>query len=304
MLNLKQFWGQNKKKIDKKIDKGRKISFETASEYTKYINMGNGKIEILPAFDPLKYSSLVRLNLSENRLKTLPRDIFGLPSLKYLDVSNNHLESLPGNTDSISIKQINGKYVSICDTRPKFDGLIDMPLETLNVTNNYLSHIPLWYFNIRNIRYIYANGNFPSVVAPSDKRPIIIFTNTPSNDTGFITSRSNKIKQHNVNGTLIEYIDSDDEDNKNNVYDNGYDNEYDNEYVDGQYVDGYNYINKTNNKLGNNRINNTLSAYVVYLQNENIMLSNKLKHQDNIISLLLKQKNNYAKKLFTASSFK
>jgi Leucine-rich repeat (LRR) protein len=281
MLNLKQFMGQNKKTIDK----GRKKSFETANEYTRYINMANRKIEILPAFNPLEYSSLARLNLSENRLKTLPRDIFGLPSLKFLDVSNNHLESLPNNIIPISIERINGKYIFTGDIRPNTDGLIDIPLETLNVTNNFLRTIPSWFFDIRNIKYIYANGNFPSVVAPTNKRLLFItFTNTPNNDIGFITSQNNKIKQKNVNGTVIEYIDSDDENS-------------DDENSDKDTI-------ITNNNIITNRTNNTLSAYIVYLQNENIMLSNKLKQQDTIISLLLKQKNSYAKKIFTTSSFK
>lgn len=66
----------------------------------RYLNVAQNKIDRLPEPDVsrnLLYSAsmLEEIFLQDNNLEEIPADIFHLPSVVILDISNNKLEKLP-----------------------------------------------------------------------------------------------------------------------------------------------------------------------------------------------------------------
>lgn len=281
-----------------KIANPKEVSFANIRKDIQHVAGSSAQYEVIPStIDYTKYVSLTNVNFRNNQIKSVPIQLFKLPALKLLDLSNNYLESLPKNKKSTGIGFNYGLFNSPPLFKSNKDGWVDIPLEYLIVNNNFLREIPKWFFEIKDIKQIQANDNYASVQRPNGTRNIK-FENKTS-DKGLINN-----KTRNVNGTIIEYDDSSDEESD--------------KITKAIKIKQLPILQKDRTEITTNVDNNNntesketkveisknkqdfdmLKTYILYLQNENGILKERVKHQATMIDLLIKQKNDYAAKVF------
>ncbi|XP_030753411.1 leucine-rich repeat protein 1 [Sitophilus oryzae] len=123
----------------------------------------------------LHLNKLKVLNLSNNRIESLPEELGNLPSLKELDVSHNLL----GKGTLKQWSWINGfllKNLVLLDLRSnelKFvpDQIIKLQsLVTLHLSDNSLKSLPVGIGSLRNLKSFYASNNLLSKLPGSIKK--------------------------------------------------------------------------------------------------------------------------------------
>ena len=107
----------------------------------------------------------VSLNLSHNRLSSLPDSIFGFLHLKELDVSHNNLLELPSSIcllDKLRKMDLSNNQISRLP-----QGLEQLQsLEKLNLSNNPLQHIPLALGGLVRLSVVLAPPPHPRPLLP------------------------------------------------------------------------------------------------------------------------------------------
>lgn len=111
------------------------------------LSLSKAKLASVPGELFVKLSQLEKLDLSENNLAQLPKEISLLNKLVYLSVARNKLESLPeGFPRLTSLKTLD---LHSNNMRDLVDGLQDLELTTLNISSNVLGNAQLspMFFN-------------------------------------------------------------------------------------------------------------------------------------------------------------
>jgi len=115
-----------------KLNSLKKLSFGT--NYIGVIPIGTNNIEVIPsAIQDLP--KLEELYLNNNLIKEVPNELFNLPNLKKLELSNNKIEVIP----------------------PTIKNLIN--LEEINLYNNKLKEVSNEIFNLPNLKILKLNHN-------------------------------------------------------------------------------------------------------------------------------------------------
>lgn len=111
-----------------------KQHYETASK-TGVLQLSDHKLKDVPP-EVFTLSEILRnLDLSKNKISSLPDDIAKLKHLKLLKLDTNRLQALP-------------------------NSLVDMKkLEVLNISNNQFSELPISFSNLSNLKQVYLNNN-------------------------------------------------------------------------------------------------------------------------------------------------
>jgi Leucine-rich repeat (LRR) protein len=114
----------------------------------------------------MNLTNLRVLDLRKNELEDVPDFIGNLLNLRWLSLSNNNLESLPDNLKNLKkLRSLCLKYNNFKNL-PHFIG--DFPnLEELNVENNQLTTLPDSVGNLTNLWIISAKHNMLTFLPPS-----------------------------------------------------------------------------------------------------------------------------------------
>ena len=109
----------------------------------------------------LKLSTLTILDLSENKLKTLPESLDGLKSLRCLNLSNNDFDCFPCSllrgecAERIHILEINSNKISYLPSN-----IVRLKnLHTLKLKDNHLVSIPHSFGNMKSLQRLELNNN-------------------------------------------------------------------------------------------------------------------------------------------------
>jgi len=122
-------------------------------------------LQDLPSDLPLTLPHLVSLNLSHNRLSSLPDSIFGFLHLRELDVSHNNLSELPPSIFLLDkLRKMNASDNQISRLPPGIEQL--QSLEKLNLLNNPLLHIPLALGGLPRLSVVLAPPPHPRPLLP------------------------------------------------------------------------------------------------------------------------------------------
>ena len=125
-------------------------------------------------------STITKLDVSKNRLESLPIDVFQLPSLKYLTASHNEISLLPvgngrsnaGSTSSDDVFDNNDVATWNCPYLEEIDlqnnNLTSLPaclfrlqgLKTLNASKNDIGALPFDIWNTPNLRTVLLSNNY------------------------------------------------------------------------------------------------------------------------------------------------
>lgn len=111
-----------------------KLHYDTASK-TGVLQLSDQKLKEVPS-DVFNLCEILRnLDLSKNRIATLPEDLGKFKHLKQLNLDTNKLQMLP--TCIVNLKK----------------------LEMLNVSNNQIATLPHSFSNLSNLKQVYLNSN-------------------------------------------------------------------------------------------------------------------------------------------------
>ncbi|XP_038664994.1 leucine-rich repeat-containing protein 69 isoform X2 [Scyliorhinus canicula] len=124
----------------------------------KKLHLFGNKLETLSPSVFESLTNLVLLNLSNNKLTTLPEEIHRLEQLKYLTLNNNQLESIPS---KLCVLQ------KLCELHVARNELKSLPhdigyltnLKTLSVPRNQIQELPEELCMLRNLKVLDVAGN-------------------------------------------------------------------------------------------------------------------------------------------------
>jgi len=103
-------------------------------------NLSSNVITKIPPKFPSKFNLITELNLSHNRLSTLPAEITEFTQLEKLDISNNSFISLPEGLFSLpALSSINARKNFIADIDVEVLLNKESNVETLNLEENPLN---------------------------------------------------------------------------------------------------------------------------------------------------------------------
>jgi len=101
---------------------------------------------------------LIKLNLGNNKLSSLPPEIGNLKSLSHLFLNNNNLVNFPHCIgDLIHLKQLEMGGNELINISDKICNLID--LETLSLKSNQLTELPYDVGKLKNLKNLYLSYN-------------------------------------------------------------------------------------------------------------------------------------------------
>ncbi|XP_062602214.1 leucine-rich repeat-containing protein 58-like [Saccostrea cucullata] len=125
------------------------------SEDASYSNLSTIPDNLIP-----RAKEILSLKLNHNEILLLPPSISLFVNLLSLDLSNNHLTHIP--KELISLKCLRTLLVKSnglsCASIPKDFGLLSS-LELLNFSGNSLETFPPQFTELPNLRYLYLGGN-------------------------------------------------------------------------------------------------------------------------------------------------
>ncbi|XP_075979034.1 leucine-rich repeat-containing protein 57-like [Anticarsia gemmatalis] len=113
---------------------GIKQHYDTAAK-TGVLQLSDYKLKEIPVEAQNLCDTLRNLDLSKNRLSTLPDDICKFKLLKQLNLDTNKIETLPNTLSNMK------------------------KLEMLNVSNNLISFLPDSFAQLSNLKQVYLNNN-------------------------------------------------------------------------------------------------------------------------------------------------
>ena len=141
--------------------------------FLQFKNVGYGEYKMFLSIEQLKQKlklkesveeiyNLKELDLANNKITEIPKEIGMLINLEELELSYNKITKIP---DTMG-KLINLQYLSlfgnkIVDLPETFGNLIN--LQVLNLRNNEIIKIPKSVGNLRNLEYLYLQNNKISI---------------------------------------------------------------------------------------------------------------------------------------------
>ncbi len=188
--NLKEIYLNNNriKTISDQIFK--KLSLEEVQLNNNDIE----KIEVSGVFRSIDFKNQLKINLSNNKLESLPGNIFsGLEAIRAIDFSNNAIKSLNSDTFSkTSIQTIdfsNNKIVEISRDFPdNFQEII------LNGNKIRKIHDSL-YKNKKNLSYLFLRGNQIDKICVCERRTEIVDIDEDEDNSLRIYLSANNLKE-------------------------------------------------------------------------------------------------------------
>jgi len=127
------------------------------------VDLSFNLITELPLDLPLSLPHLKILNLSHNRIVTIPDSIFGFLHLEHLDLSYNRLEVLPTGICLLEkLKKLNLSNNQLKKLPSNIDQLVS--LEKINLISNQLEHLPISIGNIPKLQVVLVLDNPLSTV--------------------------------------------------------------------------------------------------------------------------------------------
>jgi len=130
------------------------------------VDLSFNLITDIPLDLPLSLPHLKILNLSHNRITTIPDSIFGFLHLEHLDLSFNDIETLPDGICLLeNLKKLNLSNNSMRKLPKNIDQLSS--LQKINLISNQLEHLPISMGNIPTLQVILISDN-PLVSASTE----------------------------------------------------------------------------------------------------------------------------------------
>ncbi|GAH06595.1 unnamed protein product, partial [marine sediment metagenome] len=162
--------------IEKLINKAIPLKEEFTVSATCYIKEGD-KITGLSLFkcglktlprEILKINSLKNLALRRNNLENLPKNIGFLSNLEYLDLRLNSLKKLPRAIGLLlKLKNLNLSSNNLVEVPDSIGELV--MLKDLNLSNNKLKNIPESIENLNSLEKLNLKANFWIIIPESIK---------------------------------------------------------------------------------------------------------------------------------------
>lgn len=99
------------------------------------------------------------LQLSDHKLKDVPPEVFNLCEvLRNLDLSKNKISSLPDDIARLKHLKLFNLDINKLQTLP--DSMVNMKkLEVFNISNNCILSLPVSFSNLCNLKQVYLNNN-------------------------------------------------------------------------------------------------------------------------------------------------
>lgn len=108
------------------------------------------------------YGDIEQIFLNHNALKNLPQSMGKFNNLRTLDLSSNHLTSLPDVLSLCPITSLIAKNNRLSnDSLPKslLSKCGDGVLRELNLSGNLLTHFPEHVLELKGLKFLYLGGN-------------------------------------------------------------------------------------------------------------------------------------------------
>lgn len=103
--------------------------------------------------------NVYKLSLQNQKLKSIPQDVFMLPNLHVLDLSNNRLKYIPDQIRELPYLQSLNLYNNKINYLP--NGMQDLSqLRVLYVGRNLLTGMPAWVGGLGQLRRLDVSRNF------------------------------------------------------------------------------------------------------------------------------------------------
>jgi len=130
------------------------------------VDLSFNLITELPLDLPLSLPHLKILNLSHNRIASIPDSIFGFIHLEYLDLSFNMIEILPTGICLLEkLEKLNLSNNKLRKLPTNIDQLAS--LQKINLISNQLEHLPISMGNIPTLKVVLISEN-PLISAPTE----------------------------------------------------------------------------------------------------------------------------------------
>ncbi|KJZ75421.1 hypothetical protein HIM_05117 [Hirsutella minnesotensis 3608] len=166
----------------------------------RILNLSENKLETIP-FDGIAKLPLTELVLRKNRLTgTLIRDaVQSLPQLQLLDASSNQLTRLVDSETSISLPATHTVSLSMNRLQELPDMTSWISLSTLGVDENNISVIPRSFMTLERLRHADFSSNDIRVVPPEIANmttlTMLRLTGNPLRDKKFATATTEELKE-------------------------------------------------------------------------------------------------------------
>ena len=111
---------------------------------------------------------LQKLSINLNKIRSLPRSICGMQSLRILDARFNEIHGLPhdfGNLKNLEILDLSNNFNDLVSLPESFGDLVN--LRELDLSNNQISSLPDSFGKLERLKKLNLEGN-PLVIPPSD----------------------------------------------------------------------------------------------------------------------------------------
>ena len=148
--------------INKTFDQVYEISMDTCG-----IEVKDGKVIGIGLFNCgltnfpeqiLKFKSLQKLNLADNKLETIPESVSELRNLKKLDLSINKLNSIPESIGKLEFLKKMALEQNQLESLPESIGNLKN-LKTLNLSENKLKNLPNNIGNLASLKKLNLKAN-------------------------------------------------------------------------------------------------------------------------------------------------
>jgi len=122
------------------------------------VDLSFNLITDIPLDLPLSLPHLKIMNLSHNKIVTVPDSIFGFLHLEYLDLSFNNIETLPAGICLLEkLKKLNLSNNKLKKLPTNIDQLTS--LQKINLSCNQLEHLPISMGNIPSLEVVLISDN-------------------------------------------------------------------------------------------------------------------------------------------------
>ena len=157
---------------DKKVD-WSKLYLSTLEEswlnriksWVQFLNLSNNKLSSLPE-SLIDLKMVVSLNLSKNKLKAAPSEIFSMISLRDVNLSGNTISELPDIPQWRPVlKTLNVSDNNLSSLPP---GIAKSCIETLNLRGNNFTRVPLCVCEIISLKDLDLSNNREINVLPDE----------------------------------------------------------------------------------------------------------------------------------------